>query len=100
MACPAAEMAPEAPKVQKRYRAESAGMARPDVMDVVYIIKLVSCVLGYEDSMTYTNTRKKLDECMSERLHDAVRFREIRPVFMFSTIADLQSLIETHTWQV
>jgi hypothetical protein len=35
MACPAAERAPEAPKVQKMYRAESAGIARPDVIDVV-----------------------------------------------------------------
>lgn len=38
MACPAAEMAPEAPKVQKRYSADSAGIARPDVIDVVYVI--------------------------------------------------------------
>jgi len=38
MACPAAEAAPDAPKVQKRYRAERAGMARPEVMAVVYAL--------------------------------------------------------------
>jgi hypothetical protein len=35
MAWPAADAAPDAPKVQNRYRAESAGMARPDVIAVV-----------------------------------------------------------------
>ena len=33
IACPAAEAAPDAPKVQNKYRAESAGIARPDVME-------------------------------------------------------------------
>lgn len=36
MAWPAAERAPEAPKVQKRYRALRAGMARPDVIDAAW----------------------------------------------------------------
>ena len=33
IACPAAEAAPDAPNVQKRYKADSAGIARPDVID-------------------------------------------------------------------
>ena len=37
MACPAAEAAPEAPKVQNMYSAERAGMARPEVMDVAWV---------------------------------------------------------------
>jgi hypothetical protein len=41
MACPAAEIAPEAPNVQNRYRAESAGIARPDVIAVVWRDSLV-----------------------------------------------------------
>jgi hypothetical protein len=34
-------MAPEAPNVQNRYIAESAGIARPDVIAVVYACLLV-----------------------------------------------------------
>jgi hypothetical protein len=33
MACPAALAAPDAPKVQNKYRALRAGIARPEVMD-------------------------------------------------------------------
>jgi hypothetical protein len=44
MAWPAAEAAPDAPKVQKRYKAERAGIARPEVMAVVYIHAVSECV--------------------------------------------------------
>jgi hypothetical protein len=78
MACPAAERAPEAPKVQNKYRAESAGMARPDVIAVVWRKPSVYDRSSTKKMTTYGNSRDQLDESVDQGLCHAVWFCEER----------------------